>query len=245
MDNMNATPAHILLVDDDPGITEQLSRFLEKNGFRVTVATDGEQALELLRTTKFDLVLLDIKLPKLDGRLVLQRMRDDGDQTPVILLTGCYTSDADEVVGFKFGADDYIRKSASGDVLVARICSLLRRTRTGKLPLARYPKLNAGPDRPLVLDRRAKDAFLKGRALHLKRKPFELLECLMLHPDEVMSRKEILDNLPPKWINDPRIIDRYMTPLRKALGDDPKSPTYIETVHSEGYRFIEPVEGEE
>lgn len=245
MDNTNATPEHILLVDDDPDITEHLSRFLEEEGFKVTVATDGEMALELTRTAKFDLVLLDIVLPKLDGRRVLRRMRKDGNQTPVILLSVRYTSDADEVEGLDMGADDYIRKPFTFEVLGGRIRAVLRRTRAGKLPLARFPKLNAGPDRPLVLDRRARRAFLKGQALDLKRKPFELLECLMLHPDEVMSREEILDNLPLNWINDPRIIDRYMAPLRKALGDDPKSPTYIETVHAEGYRFIGPVEGEE
>jgi DNA-binding response OmpR family regulator len=242
VDNKNATPAHILLVDDDPGITEHLPRILEKAGFRVTVATDGEQALELIRTTKFDLVLLDICLPKLDGRLVLRRMRDDGDQTPVIFITLPYASDADEIIGLEIGADDYIRKPFTGEVLVARIRNLLRRTRAGKLPLARFPKLNAGPDRPLVLDRRAKRAFLHGREVKLTPKEFALLECLMLHPDEVLSRNRMLDDL--GW-DDPRLIDRHMSTLRKALGDDPRSPTYIETVHSEGYHFIGPVEGEE
>ena len=236
-----------MLVEDEPGIREHLTHILEKAGFRVTAPTDGEMAMELIRTGEFDLILLDIDLRNwgMDGRLVARRMRNEGDQTPIILLTGQYLSEADEVVGFEFGADDYIRKPVSGDVLVARIRNLLRRTKAGKRPLARSPKLNAGPDRPLMLDRRAKDASLHGRALHLKRKPFELLECLMLHPDEVMSREEMLDNLPASWINDPRIIDRYLAPLRKALGDDPKSPTYIETVHTEGYRFIGPVEGEE
>ncbi len=244
---MDTPPAHILFVDDVPGIREHLTYILEKTDLKVTAPTDGEMLLEFLKANKFDLILLDIDLNSwgLDGRMLLHRMRDDGDQTPVILLTGQYMSETDEVVGFEFGADDYLRKPVSGEVLVARIRNLLRHTRAGQRPVARFPKLSAGPHRPLVLDRRAKDAFLKGRALHMKRKPFELLECLMLHPDEVMSREEMLDNLPASWINDPRIIDRYMAPLRKALGDDPKSPTYIETVHVEGYRFIGPVEGEE
>ena len=247
MEHPNATQEHNLLIEDEPGIREHLTHILEKAGYRVTAPTDGESALVFLKTGKFDLILLDIDLRNwgMDGRILLRNMRVDGVQTPVILLTGQYMSEADEIVGFEFGADDYIRKTVSGEVLVARIRNLLRRTRAGKRPPARYPKLNAGSDRPLVLGRSAKDAFLQGRALHLKRKPFELLECVMLHPDEVMSREEILDNLPASWINDPRIIDRYMAPLRKALGDDPKSPTYIETVHSEGYRFIGPVEGEE
>jgi DNA-binding response OmpR family regulator len=246
MDHTDAPQGHILLLEDEAGIREHLTHILEKPGFRVIAPTDGETAMELIKAGKFDLILLDIDLRKwgMDGRLVVRRMRNEGDQTPVILLTGQYLSAADEVVGFEFGADDYIRKPVSGDVLVARIRNLLRRTGVGKRPLARFAKLNAGPDRPLVLNRKAKDAFLQGQALRLKRKPFELLECLMLHPDEVMSREEILDNLPASWINDPRIIDRYMAPLRKALGDDPQSPTFIETDHSEGYHFVGPVEGE-
>ncbi len=255
MEHSKTTQGHILLVEDELGIRENLTHILEKAGFRVTAPTDGKTTSEFIRTGKFDLILLDIGLDiwGLDGRILLRDLRDDGDQTPVILLTGQFKSEADEVMGFEFGADDYIRKpqaddyirkTVSGEVLIARIRNLLDRTKADMPPLARYTRLNAGPNRPLKLDHRAKDAFLQGRALHLKRKPFELLECLMLHPDEVMSREDILDNLPASWIDDPRIIDRHMAPLRKALGDDPKSPTYIETIHTEGYRFIGPVEGE-
>ncbi len=240
---MNSTQEHILLIDDEPGIREHLTHILERAGYRVTAPADGEMTLAFLKIGKFDLILLDMDLRiwRLDGRMELRHMRNDGNRTPVILLTGQYISDVDEVMGFESGADDFIRKTVSGEVVVVRIRNLLGRN----LPLARFPRLNAGADRPLMLNRTAKDAFLQGRALHLKRKPFELLECLMLHPDEVMSREEILYKLPSNWINDPRIIDRHMAPLRKALGDDPKTPTFIETVHTEGYRFIGPVEGEE
>ena len=243
---MNATARHILLVEDDPGIREHLPRILEKAGFRVTVASDAEEALELLKTTKFDLVLLDIELRQSDGhqsdgRLVLIGMRRDADLTPVILLTK-FKDVADVIVGFKLGADDYIGKPFSGDEVVERIQAVLRRIRGGKRSLATFPKLKSGP---LRLDRLARSAYLQDQNLNLKRKEIELLECLMLHACEVMSREEILDNLPPSWINDPRIIDRYLAPLRKALGDDPKSPRFIETVHTEGYHFIGPVEGEE
>lgn len=244
MDRMNATPAHILLVDDDPGIRKHLSLILKTAGFIVKVASDGEEALELVKTTRPDLVLLDIDLPKLDGRLVLFHMRQDKDLTPVIFLTR-FRDVANVVVGLdKLRADDYIGKPFSGEEVVARIRAVLRRTRAGKLPLTSFPRLNAGPDRPLVLDRSAKRAFLQDQNPHLKLREFELVECLMLHPDEVMSRARILENL-PNWIDEPRLVDRHMAPLRKALGDDPKSPTYIETVHSAGYLFIGPVEGEE
>ena len=237
----DATPAHILLVDDEPGITEPLSRILEKEGFKVTVATDGEMALGLLGTTKFDLVLLDIDLPKQDGLSVLIDMRRDKDLTPVILLTK-FSDVAHRIVGFRLGADDYIGKPFSGEEVVERIRAVLRRTRGGKRSLATFPKLKSGL---LRLDRMAKCAYLQDQKLNLYQREVELLECLMLHPCQVLSRKRILENLSEKWIDDPRIIDRHLSPLRKALGDNPKSPTFIETVHSAGYHFIRPVEGEE
>jgi DNA-binding response OmpR family regulator len=215
-----------LLVEDDPGIAEHLARLLEKSDYVVTLASDGEAALELLESMSFDLVLLDIGLPKLDGRLVLRRMREKGDQTPVIIITGRYTGDADEVIGLELGADDYIGKPFSGDVLMARLRAVLRRTRAGQIPLARSSRLCSGE---LMLNRTAKRAYRQGQDLKLAPKDFALLECLMLHPDEVLTRNQLLDDL--GW-DDPRLIDHHVELLRKALGDDSKSPKFIETVHS-------------
>jgi DNA-binding response OmpR family regulator len=234
MAQMDTTQEHILLVDDVPGITEHLSRILEKAGFVVTVATDGEEGLELIRSIRPDLVLLDIDLPKLDGRLVLLRVRGDKDQTPIILLTK-YSDIASEVVGFELGADDYIGKPFSGEVVVARIRAVLRRTRAGYPSLARSPRLCSGE---LVLNRKARRAYRQTQDLNLTPKEFALLECLMLHPDEVLSRNQMLDDL--GW-DAPLLIDHYVALLRKALGDDPKSPIFIDTVPKEGYRFIGPV----
>jgi DNA-binding response OmpR family regulator len=236
MAQMDTTQERILLVDDDPGITEHLTRILEKAGFVVTVATDGEEALELLKSQKFDLVLLDIVLPKLDGRFVRRRMRDDGIQTPVISMSGYYTGEADEVAELELGADDYIRKPFTGEVVVARIRNILRRRHAGKPSLAKSSKLCSGE---LKLDRMTRRAYRQLQEIKLKPKEFALLECLMLHPDEVLTRNRLLDDL--DW-DDPRLIDRHMAPLRKALGDDPNSPTFIETIRAEGYRFIGPVE---
>jgi DNA-binding response OmpR family regulator len=233
---MDTLPAHILLVDDDSGITEPLSRILEKAGFVVTVATDGEEGLELIRSLRPDLVLLDIELPKLDGRLVLLRVRGDEDQTPIIMLTK-YSDIASEVVGFELGADDYIGKPFRGEVVVARMRAVLRRTRSGQISLARSPRLCSGE---LMLNRTAKHAYRQGQDLKLAPKDFALLECLMLHPEEVLTRNQMLDDL--GW-DDPRLIDHHVALLRKALGDDYRSPKFIETVHSEGYRFIGPVGG--
>jgi len=239
MDRTHATQGHILLVEDDSGIVEHLSHILENAGFMVTAASDGEEALELLKVARFDLILLDIVLPRLDGRFVLRRMRDNGDRAPVIMMTGRYTGDADEVAELELGADDYIRKPFTGEVVIARILAILRRTRAGKPPLARSSRVTGGE---LSLNRRTQRAYRQTLDVKLGPKEFALLECLMLHPDEVLSRSRMLDDL--GW-DDPRLIDRHMAPLRRALGDDPKSPTFIETVRTEGYRFIGPVEGEQ
>jgi len=236
---MNATQGHILLVDDDLGITENLSHILEKAGFDIAVATDGEMAIEFVKIIRPDLVLLDIELPKLDGRLVLRRMRSGGDRTPVIIITGRFTGTADEVAELELGADDYIRKPFTSEVVSARIHAVLRRTRAGKPSLARSSSLKC---RDLYLDRRVRRVYREKQILKLSHKEFALLECLMLHPDEVLSHNGMLDDL--GW-DDPILIYRYMATLRKALEDDPKSPTFIETVRTEGYRFIGPVEGEE
>ncbi len=241
MEHTHATQGHVLLVDDDPGITENLTPLLEKAGFLVKVASDGEEAEDLIQTTRPDLVLLDIELPKKDGLSVLMGMRRDEGLTPVILLTK-FSDVAHRIVGLRLGADDYMGKPFSGDEVVERIRAVLRRTRGGKRSLATFPRLRSGP---LCLDRLARCAYLQDQKLNLKQKELELLECLMLHPCVVLNRKRILENLPAEWIDSPSIIDRYLSPLRKALGDDPKSPTFIETVHGAGYHFIGPVEGEE
>jgi DNA-binding response OmpR family regulator len=241
MEHANTAQGHILLVEDVPSTRENLARILEKTGFTVTVASDGEQALELLKATKFDLVLLDIELPILDGLSVLIEMRRDEDLTPVILLTK-FSDVAHRIVGLRLGADDYIGKPFSGDEVVERIKAVLRRTFRGERSLASYPRLKSGL---LRLDRLARCAYLHDQKLNLSQKEVGLLECLMLHPCVVLTRKRILENLSVEWIDDPRIIDHYLSLLRGHLGDDPKSPTFIETVHSVGYHFIGPVEGEE
>ena len=191
MEHLNATQGHILLVEDEPGTAEHLSRILEKAGFIVTTASDGEEALELIRTPRPDLVLLDVDLPKMNGWSVLRRIRGDGDQTSVIFLTK-FSDQANEIEGFDIGADDYIGKPFSGEVVVARIRAVLRRTRAGKPSLARSSKLKC---RDLYLDRKIRHAYLQKRDLELKSKESTLLECLMLHPDEVLSRNRMLDDL--------------------------------------------------
>ncbi len=142
MEHANAPQGRVVLVDDDPGITENLTPLLEKAGFMVKAASDGEEAEDLIKSTRPDLVLLDIELPRKDGLSVLIDMRRDEDLTLVILLTK-FSDVAHRIVGLRLGADDYMGKPFSGDEVVERIRAVLRRTQGGKRSLATYPRLRS------------------------------------------------------------------------------------------------------
>lgn len=231
--------ANILLVDDEADITGNLTPFLERAGFRVTVATDGEAALARVAAAAPDLIVLDVLMPKLDGREVLRRLRQGGAWIPVVLLT--QVGDATErAMALEEGADDYLNKPFDPHELVARIRSVLRRARPGRPPLAAAQRLASGE---LLLDRRSRRAWASGRELTLTPKALALLEYLLTHPDELISRERLLDTV---WGWDypagTRAVDTRVAELRRALDDDPAAPRYIETVPGQGYRFVGAVE---
>lgn len=231
----------ILLVDDEPDLLAELKPLLERAGFQVLTAGNGEEALKRITEERPDLVVLDVLMPRLDGREVLRRLRQAGDWTPVILLTRVGTP-TERAFSLQEGADDYLNKPFEPMELVARIQAVLRRTRRGEPPLTAYRRLVCGD---LVLDRQARRVRRAGRDLVLTPRAFALLECLMLHPGEVLSRERLLDEV-WGWA-DPvgtRAVDIRIAELRKALGDDPDAPRYIETVTGRGYRFIGEVKGE-
>jgi DNA-binding response OmpR family regulator len=229
----------ILLVDDEPAITGNLAPFLERAGFTVAVAADGEAAL--LQVDRFapDLIVLDVLLPKLDGREALRRLRHEGNWTPIILLTQVGES-AERAMALEEGADDYLNKPFDPLELVARIQAVLRRTRPGRPPIATAQRLASGD---LLLDRRARRAWLGRQELTLTPKAFALLEYLMMHPDELLSRERLLDAV---WGWDyatgTRTVDTRIAELRRVLGDDPGQSRYIETTPGQGYRFVGVVE---
>ncbi len=232
---MNAVPPKILLADDETAITANLAPFLERAGFVVAVVGDGQAAFQKTGEFSPDLIILDVLMPGLDGREVLRRLRREGNWTPVILLTQVGES-AERALALEEGADDYLNKPFDPHELVARIHSVLRRASPGQPPLASAWQLAAGG---LRLDRRARRAVLNGRPLELTPKAFALLEYLMTHPDELLTRERLLDavwgwNYPAGT----RTVDTRMAELRRALGDDPAQPQFIETLPSEGYRFI-------
>ena len=232
-------PTRILLVDDDPGISEHVGAFLERSGFGVAYAADGIAALDSLARSPVDLIILDVLMPNLDGRETLRRLRRAGNWTPVILLTRV-SSPTERAVALDEGADDYLGKPFEPYELVARIRAVLRRSRPGAPSLAGARRLRAGA---LELDRQARRALLGGRELSLTAKAIAVLEYLMLHPDEVLSRERLLDAV---WGWDypaaTRAVDTRIAELRRGLKDDAETPRYIETLIGQGYRFVAAVE---
>ncbi len=231
----------ILLADDDPSITESLVPFLERSGFRVSVAVDGQATLERLMAHPYDLIILDVLMPRMDGREVLRRIRRSNNWTPTILLTQVGES-AERALALEEGADDYLNKPFDPHELLARIRAVMRRAKPGEKSLSAAWKLVAGP---LILDRRARRVLLDGRLLELTPKAFSVLEYLMMHPDEAVSRERLLDAV-WGWAYPAgtRTVDTRMAELRRVLNDDPDQPRFLETVSGEGYRFVAGVSGE-
>jgi DNA-binding response OmpR family regulator len=229
----------ILLVDDEIAITENLAPFLRRSGFKVTVAANGEETLQQVAMNRPDLLVLDVLMPRLDGREVLRQLRQSGNWIPIILLTQVGEA-SERAMALEEGADDYLNKPFDPHELVARIRAVLRRARPGQPPLSAAVRLACGK---LVLDRVSRRVWLENVELTLTPKSVMLLEYLMTHPDELVSRERLLDVV---WGWDypvgTRAVDTRIAELRRALQDDPAQPSYIETLPGQGYRFIGNVE---
>ncbi len=238
---MNPSAISLLLVDDDVSITGQVGAFLTRAGYRVECEADGARALDRIEALRPDLVILDVLLPGMDGRAVLRALRAKGDHRPVILLTKIGKA-SERALALEEGADDYLNKPFSSRELLARIGAVLRRAHDAAPSLTSAWKLTAGG---LTLDRRARRATLDGQALVLKPKTLALLEYLMAHPDELMTRERLLNAVWGwEYPAGQRTVDTRVAELRRALHDDADHPIYIETVPNEGYRFLAPVRGE-
>jgi len=240
------TKPKILLVDDEKAIIEQLTPILELEGFYVAMASNGEEALCQVRDFSPDLIVLDILMPRRNGREVLRDLRQANNWTPVILLTE-WGKSAERTRALEEGADDYLNKPYDSYELIARIRAVLRRARPGYPPLAAARRLVSNE---LILDRVARRAWLcpkeKEKELILTPKAIVLLEYLMTHPDELLERERLLDDI---WGVDyptgTRAVDARVHELRRVLEDDPARPLYIESVPGQGYRFVAEVKGEQ
>lgn len=229
----------ILLVDDDADITADISAILKRAGFDVAAAGDGEEALRRVADFAPDLMVLDVKMPILDGREVCRRLREARNWTPIIMLTQ-YGDPIDKVMSLEEGADDYINKPYDAFELIARIKAVLRRVRIGVPPLTAATRLACCA---FVLDRAARRVLISGRELPLTPRAVALLDYLMTHHGELLTRERLLDAV---WGWDlavgGRAVDMRIAELRKHLQDSANEPRYIETVSGQGYIFVGQVE---
>ena len=226
--------ARVLVVDDEPMVREVLSRYLERDGFDVEVAADGELALQAFDARRPDLVLLDLMLPRLDGFEVFRRIRARA-QSPVIMITarGDVT---DRIVGLEIGADDYVSKPFSPAEVVARVRAVLRRGTEasersgGDRKLLRFDELEIDPD--------AREVRVDGQAVSLTPREFDLLDFLASNPRTVFSRYRLLDELwDVAFEGDPATVTVHVRRLREKIEADPSRPRRLVTVWGSGYRF--------
>jgi len=225
--------ARILLVDDEQSVQTLLAYPLRKDGYEVVPALDGRQALDLFAEQRFDLVVLDLMLPKVDGIEVCRRLRGRS-QVPIIMLTA-KDDEIDKVVGLEMGADDYITKPFSVREFRSRVKAALRRAEMLGGPGGGDEPIVAG-DLRIDVERRAVTAG--GSAVELTYVEFEVLAALARSPGRVRSREALLEQI---WgdsdFRDPRTIDVHIRHLREKLERDPRRPEYLFTVRGVGYRF--------
>lgn len=222
----------ILLVDDEPVILESLSYSLDREGFEVQVASDGAQALDLFNSSKPDLVILDIRLPEIDGLEVCRRLRAISP-VPILMLTAL-GNELDRVVGLEIGADDYLPKPFSFRELLARIRSILRRVELDQ-QVSKQKIYICGNLRADLSSRRV---FKGDKEVQLSAREFELLTLLMSQAGRAVSRDEIIRQVwGIDWSGDPRTIEVHIRWLRLKIEDDPTLPHYVQTVRGYGYRF--------
>jgi DNA-binding response OmpR family regulator len=226
----------ILLVDDEDSVQKLLTYPLERDGFRVVSARDGEEALVRFAEEPVDLVVLDIMLPKLDGLEVCKRLRSESS-VPIIMLTA-RDDEFDTVLGLELGADDYITKPFSIREFRSRVRALLRRAGASHRDATPSEPLVAGT---LALDPDRREVKVDGRALELTYVEFELLKTLVAQPGKVFSRRALLQAI---WgdsaYREPRTIDVHVRHLREKVEQDPSEPELILTVRGAGYRLREP-----
>jgi DNA-binding response OmpR family regulator len=223
----------ILLVDDEDSVQKLLAYPLERDGFRVLQARDGEEALERFASERVDLVVLDVMLPKLDGLEVCKRLRAESE-VPIIMLTA-RDDELDKVLGLELGADDYITKPFSIREFRSRVRALLRRASVPRFDQTDGDVISVDG---LEIDLARRSVRVRDAAVQLTYVEFELLRTLASNPGRVYNRRMLLEAL---WggadYRDPRTIDVHIRHLREKLERDPAEPAYILTIRGVGYRF--------
>ncbi len=224
---------NILIVEDDKNISKVIKAYLEKEGYQVITAYDGERALEIFDEKEIHLLILDLMLPKLSGEEVCTYIRAKSD-VPVIMLTA-KVNENDKIEGLSIGADDYVTKPFSPRVLVSRVKALLRRSYRDSKPLAEKMIFNDG-DIEVDIDKML--VMKKGENIHLTTNEFKVLMVLLSSPGQVFSREQLIQSaFGYGYDGFDRTIDTYIKNIRQKIEDNPKKPSYIVTVYGAGYRF--------
>ena len=223
--------AKILVVDDEKVLVKGIKFNLENEGYQVETGSDGEEAVELARGGGFDLIILDLMMPKIDGLQACMRIREFSN-VPIIMLTA-RSEDTDKIIGFECGADDYITKPFNILELKARVRALLRRAGMAAQQMGGGRKLVIGH---ITLDPDARAAWKDGKSVDLTAKEFDLMELLMRNPGRVYSRENLLNVVwGYEYAGDYRTVDVHVRRLREKLELDPANPTYILTKWGVGY----------
>jgi len=223
----------LLVVEDEESFIDALEIGLGREGFEVTVARDGQEAVSKFESGSFDLVLLDLMLPKMSGLDVCRVIRSQSD-VPIIVVSA-KGEEVDMVLMLEIGADDYVQKPYRLRELVARIRAVLRRRERSTQVVESEERIEIGP---VKLDIEARRCFVKGEEIQLRRKEFALLQELLENPGRVLTRETLIDRIwGSDYVSDTKTLDVHIKRLRNLIEDDPKAPLHISTVRGVGYRY--------
>ena len=223
----------VLVVDDEKLIVKGIRFSLEQDSMEVDCAYDGEEALEYAKKTEYDVVLLYIMLPKLNGFEVCQRIREFSNM-PIIMLTA-KTEDMDKILGLEYGADDYIAKPFNILEVKARIKAIMRRSKRTEKEKDKKKEIISGD---LKIDTEGRRVYIQEKEINLTAKEFDLLELLMVNPNKVYSRESLLELVWGKdYPGDVRTVDVHIRRLREKIETNPSEPTYVHTKWGVGYYF--------
>jgi two-component system response regulator RegX3 len=229
----NDKRVNILLVEDEESFVDALTIGLDREGFDVAIARDGQQAMALFGKETFDIVLLDLMLPKMSGLDVCRQMRASSE-VPIIIVSA-KGEEVDMVLMLEIGADDYVTKPYRLRELVARIRAVLRRRETHENLPASDDEIQLGPIR---MDIDARRCFVNGEEIKLRKKEFALLRLLLENPGRVLTREVLIDRIwGSDYVGDTKTLDVHIKRLRTLIEDNPKNPEHITTVRGVGYRY--------
>ena len=225
--------SRVLIVDDEKTIVKGIKFSLEQDGMETDCAYDGEEALKYARENEYDVILLDLMLPIIDGLSVCRQVREFSD-VPIIMLTA-KGEDMDKIMGLEYGADDYITKPFNILEVKARMKAIMRRNNSHNKKVEEDRIINAGD---LRLDRDGRRLYIKGKEINITAKEFDVLELLVMNPNKVYGRDNLLNLVwGYEYIGDARTVDVHIRRLREKIEENPSAPKYVHTKWGVGYYF--------